>query len=237
VKLPRVLILIILAGLIALFFLLDPRHYFEFEYIRDQQASLYNYYSSHPFKTVTIFFIMYILLTGLSLPVTGILMIASGAIFGLLLGTVLASFASAIGCTVAFLTSRYLLRDYILKRYSDKLETINQGIRTDGVLYLFLLRQSSLIPSFMLNILMGLTPISVKGFYLSSQAGMLAVTIIFVNAGTQIATITGPAEVLSFRVISSFILIGLFPLLAKKAVVYIKTHLTHSHCTSDITAD
>jgi uncharacterized membrane protein YdjX (TVP38/TMEM64 family) len=226
-----------MAGLIVLFFLMGPVHYFEFEYIRDQQASLHHYYSSHPFKTITIFFIMYILLTGISLPVAGILMIVSGAIFGVLLGTVIASFASAIGSTLAFLTSRYLLSDLIHKRYSDKLETINQGIRTDGILYLFLLRQSSIIPSFMLNILMGLTPISVKGFYLASQAGMLAVTVIFVNAGTQIATISAPAEILSFRVICSFILVGLFPLFAKKAVVYFKRHLTNNHGTTNITAD
>lgn len=236
-KLPKVLVLIMVAGLIALLFLLDPRQYFEFGYIRDQQASLNNYFSLHPFKTVTLFFIMYIILTGLSLPVAGIMMIASGAVFGLLLGTVVASFATAIGSTLAFLTSRYLLSDFVLKRYSDKLENINHGIRTDGVLYLFLLRQSSIIPSFMLNILMGLTPISIQGFYLASQAGMLAVTVIFVNAGTQVASISGPADILSFRVICSFILIGMFPLFAKKAAVYIKRYLNNNLRSSDIPSD
>jgi uncharacterized membrane protein YdjX (TVP38/TMEM64 family) len=169
--------------------------------------------------------------------VAGILMIACGAIFGLIGGIIIASFASAIGATLAFLTSRYLLHDFIQRRYSDKLETVNKGIKTDGVLYLFLLRQSSIIPSFMLNILMGLTPISTSRFYIATQTGMLAVTVIFVNAGTQLATINEPSEILSMRVMVSFLLLGLFPLLTKKTIVYIKKFRSKHHYSGDPAAE
>ena len=136
----------------------------------------------------------------------------------MLFGTVLVSFASTIGATLAFLASRFLFRDFIQNRFSDKLKVINRGIEKDGAFYLFTLRLVPAFPFFIINLVMGLTPNRTLTFALVSQIGMLAATIVFVNAGTQLAKISGLGDILSPQLIASFVLLGLFPLIAKKSV-------------------
>ena len=165
-----------------------------------------------------IFFLTYVLVTGLSLPAASILTLAGGAVFGVLIGTVLVSFASTIGATLAFLASRFLFRDFIQNRFADKLQIINQGIEKDGAFYLFTLRLVPVFPFFIINLVMGLTPIRTLTFALVSQIGMLAATIVYVNAGTQLAKVNGLGDILSPQLIASFVLLGVFPLITKKSV-------------------
>jgi len=216
------LLLALLAALTGAFFLLDLHSQINFDTLKASQALLADYNGQHPYKTAGGFFLLFVVLTGMSLPVAGILIMASGVIFGLLWGTIIASFASTFGATLAFLCSRYLFRDIVVHKFETKLARINQGIEADGIFYLFLLRQIPLFPAFMINILMGVTSIRASHFYLTTQLGMLPFTIVFVNAGTQIASINGPADVLSPRLLISLLLAGIFPLLAKLLVRRLK---------------
>ena len=160
--------------------------------------------------------------TALSLPGAAALTLAGGAVFGLLAGTLLVFIAAPIGATIAFLVSRYLFRDYVQRRFADKLAVINKGIDEEGAFYLFTLRLVPLFPFFVINIVMGLTTIKALTFFLVSQIGMLAGTIVYVNAGTQLAKIEALKDILSPGLLLSFVLLGLFPLAAKKVVDYLK---------------
>ena len=208
--------------LVAVFFLYDLGQYFNLEYLKAQQAVMDAYYADKPLLSAVSFFFLYVVITGLSLPGAAILTLAAGAIFGLLWGTVISSFASTLGATLAFLFSRYLFREAIQNRFADKLGAINKGVAEDGAFYLFTLRLVPLFPYFVINLVMGLTPIRALTFFLVSQAGMLAGTIVFVNAGTQIAKIEQLKDIASPGLILSFVLLGIFPLLAKKTVDYLK---------------
>lgn len=218
-KLALIIVFIIAVGL---FFTLDIGQYLNLAYIKSKQEAINNYYVMNPVQTGLIFFISYILITGISLPGAGIMTLAGGAIFGLTWGTVLVSFGSVFGATIAFLIARYLFHDYIQKKFSKQLEPINRGIRKEGDLYLFTIRFIPIFPFFIVNTLMALTPIKTLNFALVSQIGMLIPTMIFVNAGTQLAKIESPGDVLSPELILSFVLLGLFPLLAKKIIVFIR---------------
>ncbi len=208
--------------LVAAFFIFDLGQYFNLDYLKEKQAVIDTFYEQQPLTTVVSYFLLYIIITGLSLPGAVILTLAGGAIFGVLWGTVLVSFASTIGATIAFLFSRYLFREYIQGRFADKLATINKGMEKEGAFYLFTLRLVPIFPYFVINLVMGLTPIRTIPFFLVSQAGMLAATVIFVNAGTRIAKIEQMGDILSLELILSFALLGLFPLIAKKTVDYLK---------------
>ncbi len=218
----KVALIIIFIIAVGLFFTLDVGQYLNLGYIKSQQEAINNYYVVNPVKTGLIFFISYILITGISLPGAGIMTLAGGAIFGLVWGTILVSFGSVFGATMAFLIARYLFHDYIQKKFSKQLEPINRGIRKEGDLYLFTIRFIPIFPFFIVNTLMALTPIKTLNFALVSQIGMLIPTIIFVNAGTQLAKIESPGDVLSPELILSFVLLGLFPLLGKKIIVFIR---------------
>lgn len=218
----KIFLFIGFAFIIGLFFLFDLNQYFNLEYIKSRQADIDNYYSLYPVRTGLIFFISYIIITGVSLPGAGIMTLAGGAIFGVVWGTILVSFGSVFGATMAFLIARYLFHDYIQTRFSKRLEPINRGIRKEGDLYLFTIRLIPVFPFFIVNTLMALTPIKTLNFAIVSQIGMLLPTIIFVNAGTQLAKIKSPGDVLSPELIFSFVLLGLFPLIARKTFVYIR---------------
>lgn len=219
----RIIIALIVLALIADFFIFDLGHYFSLDYFKAQQANIMAYYDAHPWRTVLMYFAVYVTVTGLSLPGAVIMTLIGGAIFGLLWGTVIISFASSIGATLAFLASRFVLRDWVQNRFGDKLAAINAGIKKDGAFYLFTLRLVVAIPFFVINLVMGLTPIRLPTFYLVSQLGMLAGTVVYVNAGTQIAKIESIGDILSPGLIVSFALLGLFPLVAKKTVELMKT--------------
>ena len=219
----KIIIALIVLALIADFFVFDLGHYFSLDYFKAQQASIMAYYHTHPWRTVLIYFAVYIAVTGLSLPGAAIMTLVGGAIFGLLWGTIIISFASSIGATLAFLASRFVLRDWVQTKFGDRLATINAGIKKDGAFYLFTLRLVVAIPFFIINLVMGLTPIRLPTFYIVSQTGMLAGTIVYVNAGTQIAKIESVGDILSPGLIISFALLGLFPLIAKKTVAFMKS--------------
>ncbi len=212
----------IIALLIIGFFTFDLGQFFNLAYFKSQQAVIDSYYQREPLLTGLLFFTLYVAVTGLSLPGAAILTLVAGAIFGLFWGTLIVSFASTIGATFAFLASRYLLRDSVQKRFGDRLKKINEGVKRDGALYLFTLRLVPAFPFFVINLLMGLTPIKTLTYFVVSQVGMFAGTLVFVNAGTQIARIESIGEILSPAMIGSFILLGIFPLIAKKGVSVIK---------------
>ena len=214
----KILILAIVAGLIVVYFVFDLGQYLDLDYFKQQQERIMAYRESFPIRTAAIFFIAYILVTGLSLPGAAIATLVGGAIFGLLWGTVVVSFASVIGASCAFLVSRHILRDIIQSRYGDRLRTINEGCEKDGAVYLFTLRMVPLFPFFLINLLMGLTPMRLGMFFIVSQIGMLPGTIVYVNAGTQIAKIDSLGSILSPALIASFVLLGIFPLISKKII-------------------
>ncbi|MCF6234792.1 MAG: FAD-dependent oxidoreductase [Gammaproteobacteria bacterium] len=218
----KILLVLTLAVLVYSFFAFDITKYLSLDFIKLQHAAIEGYYQTHPLLTAFAFFGLYIAVTALSLPGAVIMTLAGGAIFGLLWGFVIVSFASTIGATLAFLVSRFLLRDTVQSRFGDHLSAINQGVEKEGAFYLFTLRLVPLFPFFIINLLMGLTPIRTSTFYLVSQLGMLAGTLVFVNAGTQLAKIDSLQGILSPGLIFSFILLGVFPWIAKKIVTAVK---------------
>lgn len=218
----KIILALVIAILAGLFFTFDLQQYLSFAYLKSSQTSFQAYYADHRLLTVAGYMLMYILVTALSLPGAVIMTLAGGALFGLWTGLILVSFASTIGATLAFLASRFLLKESIQNRFGDKLTAINQGIEQDGAFYLFTLRLVPVFPFFIINLVMGLTPIRTRTFYLVSQLGMLPGTLVYVNAGTQLAKIESASGILSPGLLLSFALLGIFPLLAKKVVAMIK---------------
>ena len=210
-KKGKLLVLVAIAALVVAFFALDLKRYVSLEYFQAQRAAIEAYHAAHPLETAAIFFGVYVVVTGLSLPGAAILTLVAGAIFGLLWGVVIVSFASTIGATLAFFASRYLLRDWVQERFGDKLRAINAGVEREGPFYLFAMRLVPAFPFFAVNLLMGLTPIKARTFYGVSQLGMLAGTIVYVYAGTQLGQFR-----ISAGLVGAFILLGIFPLVAKK---------------------
>lgn len=228
-KKHQLILLAIIAILITLFFVFDLQQYLSLENFQAQRADILKYYAANPWQTILIFFAIYIIVTGLSLPGATILTLAAGAIFGLLNGTIIVSFASTIGATLAFLVSRYLFKDFVQRSFKQQLRPINRGIETDGAFYLFALRLVPAFPFFVINLVMALTPIKTWTFYWVSQIGMLAGTIVYVNAGTQIAQLESLSGILSPSLILSFAILGFFPLIAKQVLNYIKAHKIMRH--------
>jgi uncharacterized membrane protein YdjX (TVP38/TMEM64 family) len=208
----------IIAVLLALFFFFDLDGYFTLANLKSKQGTILAYKAAHPALSIAIYGIIYIAITGLSLPGATILTLAGGALFGLLWGTVIVSFASSIGAALAFLAARFLFRDNIENQFADRLKTVNDGIAKDGAYYLFTLRLVPLFPFFIINLVMGLTSMKTATFYWVSQVGMLAGTLVYVNAGTQLANIQSLSDITSPVLIGSFVLLGIFPLIAKKFV-------------------
>lgn len=211
-------VLAALAMLIAAFFAFDLDRHLSLDALQRSKAAIDQYRDAQPVSASAAFLGVYIAVTALSLPGAGILTLAGGAIFGLVWGLVLVSFASSIGATLAFLVARFLLHDAIQRRFGDRLKAINAGVRKDGAFYLFTLRLIPAFPFFIINVLMGLTPIPVRTFYWVSQVGMLPVTTVFVLAGTELARIERLQDILSPTLLISLVLIGLFPLIARKVV-------------------
>ncbi len=224
VKTRKILFVAVVAILIIAFFAFDLGRFLSLEYFKAQQANIMAHYNANPWQVVLIYFVVYVAVTGLSLPGAALMTLVGGAIFGLLWGTVIISFASTIGATLAFLVSRFLLYDWVQSKFGERLTTINEGVKKDGAFYLFTLRLVPAFPFFVINLLMGLTPIRVLTFYLVSQVGMFPGTIVYVNAGTQIAKIESLSGILSPGLIASFTLLGIFPLVAKKVVDFMKAH-------------
>jgi len=224
----KLLLILALVMLVALFFVFDLGRFLSLDYVKQRQADFAGLYADKPVLVIGVFFAIYVAVTALSLPGAIPLTLAAGAVFGLLTGTIVVSFASSIGATLAFLSSRYVLRDWVQRKFGSRLAEINKGIEKDGAFYLFTLRLVPLIPFFLINLLMGLTRMKVITFYLVSQIGMLAGTVVYVNAGTQLGRIDSLSGILSPALIGSFVLLGVFPLIAKWIVDAIKGRKVYS---------
>jgi len=217
-RLQKIVILAVLATAIVLFFMLDLGRYFSLEFIKQSQGEFTRLYQANPVQVSLAFLAIYIAVAAFSLPGAAILTLAGGAGFGLVWGTVLVSFASTIGATLAMLVARYVLRDSIERRFGKRLGSLNKGIEREGALYLFTLRLIPAMPFFVLNLLMGLTRIRTWTYFWVSQVGMLAGTVVYVYAGTELAKIDSLRSILSPGLMGAFVLLGLFPLVTKKVV-------------------
>lgn len=217
-------IAMVVAGgvLVAIFFALDLQQYLTLNYLKDSQARFAELYNENPVMVIGGYMAIYILVTALSLPGAVILTLAGGALFGLATGLIIVSFASSIGATLACFVARFVLRDWVQNKFGDKLTTINEGIAKEGAFYLFTLRLIPVFPFFVINLVMGLTKMPLLTFYWVSQLGMLAGTAVFVNAGKELAKIDSLSGILSPGLIGSFVILGLFPLVVKKLVNFIR---------------
>jgi pyruvate/2-oxoglutarate dehydrogenase complex dihydrolipoamide dehydrogenase (E3) component/uncharacterized membrane protein YdjX (TVP38/TMEM64 family) len=223
--------LLLLAALILLvigFFALDLGRFFSLDYVKAARGDFAALYQSQPALVLGVFFAIYVAVTALSLPGAAIMTLLGGAIFGLWVGTLVVSFASSLGATLAMLVSRYVLRDSVKAKFGARLADIDRGIEREGAFYLFTLRLVPVFPFFVINLLMGLTSMKATTFYWVSQLGMLAGTLVYVNAGTQLAQINALQGILSPGLIGSFVLLGLFPLLAKKIVDLVQSRKVYA---------
>ncbi|NRA43458.1 MAG: TVP38/TMEM64 family protein [Oligoflexales bacterium] len=218
----KVIVICVVAVALFSFFYFDLGKYLTLGYLKEQRESLQAYIEQNTLSAVLTYMGVYIAVTALSVPGAAVMTLAGGALFGLVMGTIMVSFASTIGATLAFLTARFLLRDWVQEKFGDKLEKINKGVEAEGAFYLFTLRLVPLFPFFVINLAMGLTPIKTATFFFVSQLGMLAGTAVYVNAGTQIAEITSLKGILSPTLLFSFVLLGVFPLIAKKITGFLK---------------
>ena len=215
----RKLVIVVLVALaIGLFFALDLGRYFDLAYLKSQQASFAALYARNPLATLAAYFAVYVAVAALSLPGAAVLTLAGGALFGFWTGLIVVSFASSIGALAAMLAARLVLGETVQRRFGNQLAAINSGIERDGPFYLFALRLVPVFPFFVINLLMGLTKIRAFTFYWVSQVGMLLGTAVYVNVGTQLAQVESLRGVLSPGLLVSFVLLGIFPLIAKKLV-------------------
>ncbi len=222
------LILLFLVLLLAGFFALDLNHYLSLTGLKASLAQFEAQRAAAPLLVGLVYFVLYGAVAALSLPGAALLTLAGGALFGLIEGTVLVSFASSMGATLAFWASRYLLRDAIQARFGERLKAINEGIAKDGALYLFTLRLVPLFPFFLVNLLMGLTPIRTRSYYAVSQLGMLPATLVYVNAGTQLAKISDLSGIVSPGLLFSFSLLGIFPWAAQRFMRFLQARRVYA---------
>ncbi|MXY57097.1 MAG: TVP38/TMEM64 family protein [Gammaproteobacteria bacterium] len=217
-KRNQIILLGAIIGLVALFFVFDLGRYLNLEYFQEQRSAVVDIYQQNTLLFIVAFMAIYIAMAALSLPGATIMTLAAGAVFGLAVGLVLVSFASTIGATLACLLARYLFRDAVQSRFGKYLGRINEGVEKDGAFYLFAMRLVPAIPFFAINLVMALTPIRLWTFYWVSQIGMLAGTAVYVNAGKEIGQLESLAGILSPTLVISFVLLGVFPFVAKKVL-------------------
>ena len=220
----RLLLLAALAALIAAFFAFGLHRYVSLDFFKAQQAAIQAQVTERPVVSGLAFFLIYVVVTGLSLPGAAVMTLIGGAVFGLFWGTVIVSFASTIGATLAFLASRFLLRDWVQAKLGDRLKRVNEGIEKEGAFYLFALRLVPAIPFFAINLLMGLTPMRTWTYFWVSQVGMLAGTIAYVYAGTTLAEFR-----LSWELVLAFTILGLFPLTARRVIDLVKAQRVYEN--------
>ena len=232
VSFRKIFLLAVVALGIAAFFFLDLGRFLSLDYLKQSQTRFEALYAAEPLKVSLAYFALYVVATALSFPGAAIITLAGGAIFGLWWGTLLVSFASSLGATLAFLVSRFVLRDSIEAKFGSRLAEINRGIEKDGAFYLFTLRLIPVVPFFVINLVMGLTKMKAITFYWVSQIGMLAGTLVYVNAGTQLAQIDSLQGILSPALLGSFVLLGVFPLIAKWIVEQVQKRKVYARWAS-----
>jgi pyruvate/2-oxoglutarate dehydrogenase complex dihydrolipoamide dehydrogenase (E3) component/uncharacterized membrane protein YdjX (TVP38/TMEM64 family) len=221
-RLRQIVLLLLLALAIGMFVALDLGRFLSFEQLKASQASFAQLHAEQPLTVAAVYFLIYVLATALSIPGAVIITLAGGAIFGLWQGLLIVSFASTVGATLAFLASRFLLRDWVEARFGQRLSDIHLGVDREGGFYLFTLRLIPVVPFFLINLLMGLTRMKVWTYYWVSQIGMLAGTAVYVNAGTQLAQLDSVKGILSPALLGSFVLLGIFPLIARRIVAAVQ---------------
>lgn len=216
---------LVLAGFVVasiVFFAAGGPHYFSFENLKAQHAALDAWASRHPWQAALGYLALFVGYTALSLPAAALLTIGAGAIFGFGWGTVIASFGAVLGSTVAFLAARFVFRDWVARRLGARLQPAYRGVQREGAFYLFTLRLVPGLPYFLINLVIGLTPIGLWTFYWVSQLAMLPSTMLYANAGTQLARLQSPQDVLSWQLIGALAALGLLPLVAKRAVEIVR---------------
>lgn len=221
-KIFKILIILIFISSFLSILTFDLNQFLSLENIKNSQNQLQSLINESYYFYYAVFFIIYIIVTTFALPFAAIKTILAGALFGLIPGVLLTSFASSIGSTLCFLMSRFVLRNYVENKYRKYVEKVNSGINKNGVFYLFFLRLSPIFPFFIINLIFGLTKMKAITFYIISQIGMLIGTVVFVNAGVQLAKINSIDDILSFEIIISFMLIGLVPFIIKKIIERLK---------------
>ena len=220
ILIQRLLIAAAIIGAIILFKIFGLGQYLTLDYLKASQEKFSQLYGEHRLGVIVSYMLIYITVTGLSLPGAAVMTLAGGALFGFWIGLVIVSFASTIGATLACFVARFLLRDWVQKKFGEKLSTINKGVEKEGAFYLFSLRLVPIFPFFVINLAMGLTNMRLITFYLVSQIGMLPGTMVYVNAGKELGQIDSLSGILSPGLIISFVILGLFPITAKKLLTY-----------------
>jgi len=211
------------AALIVVFFLAyDLDRYLTLSYIKESQAQLMRLYEQNPFMVIIAYMGLYVTVTALSLPGAVILTLVGGALLGLVTGTIVISIASTTGATLACFVSRFILRDWVEGKFGDKIASVNRGVEKEGPLYLFSVRLIPIFPFFVINLVMGLTRMPLRTFFWVSQLGMLPGTIVYVNAGKQLGQISSASGILSPSLILSFVILGVFPIAAKKIMKLVR---------------
>ena len=220
----KIILAVVVLAMVAAFFVFDLGQYVSLEYFKQQQSTFNQYYLDNPVLVILIFAAVYILMTGASLPFATPLTVLGGAIFGTLAGSIVVSFSSTIGATIAFLVSRFLFRVAVESKFGDRLAKLQDGIEREGAFYVFGLRLVPIFPFVMLNSLLGLTKIKTWTYYWSSQLGMLLGTIVYVNAGKELANIDSLADIASPQLLASFIALGILPIASKYILNFLRSN-------------
>ena len=210
---------------IALFFFLPVHEYLSLEYLQQQRREIVDLYLEHPIFFIATYVAIYVVLTGLSIPSATLLTLIGGAVFGLTTGTIVILFASTLGAICSFILARFVLGEYVQQKFSRQLHQVNRGIAEEGAFYLFGLRVAPIVPYFVVNFVMALTPIRLWTYYWVTQLGMLPGTILYVNSGKELGQLQSLTGVLSWSLILSLVALGVFPLVAKKLVDVIRTRI------------
>ena len=220
--LQRLLIVVTIIVIVVLFKILGLAQYLSLDYLKESQDRFNQIYADHQLLIIGIYLAGYIVVTALSLPGAAVMTLAGGAMFGFWIGVIVVSFASTIGATLACFVARFLLREWVQNKFGERLARINNGIKKEGAFYLFSLRLVPIFPFFVINLVMGLTPMKLRTFYWVSQLGMLPGTMVYVNAGKELGQVESLASILSPGLIISFVILGLFPISVKKLLYWYK---------------
>lgn len=218
--------LIVVGVMLALgvaFFALDLGRFLTLDYVQASQARFAALYAEHAVAVLAGYFALYVAMAALSLPGATVISLAGGALFGFWVGLVVISFASSIGATLACAVSRFVLRDWVARRFGPTLAAMDRGVEREGAFYLFTLRLIPAFPFFLVNLAMGLTPLRLRTYYWVSQLGMLPGTMVYVNAGKELGGLTSLSGILSPSLLLSFALLGIFPLAARKVLGYVRS--------------
>jgi uncharacterized membrane protein YdjX (TVP38/TMEM64 family) len=222
-NLNKITIIAVIILAVAAFKIFDLGDYLSLSYIKESQHRFEGLYAKHTLPVIGGYMLIYIIVTSLSLPGAALMTLVGGALFGLLRGTIIVSFASSIGATLACFVSRFILRDWVQGKFGGRMKTVNDGIEREGLFYLFTLRLIPVFPFWLINLVMGLTKMPLRTFYWVSQVGMLPVTIVYVNAGRELGKLDSLSGILSPGLILSFVILGLFPLITKKLLSWYKS--------------